>query len=109
MSLFESVCCACLTDFRSHRRLVYHVRRPNRCNAVYCYLDAHRQLPTQIPLVERQALDAIREHADWAHTHAIEASGQLSSGQLCPDGARLRAVKIPGPLLSEAVAVGIRR
>ena len=105
MSTFEAVCCACPTDFRSHRRLVRHLRRTNTCNEVYYYLDAHRQ----IPLLERQVLDALGEQSDQARTHVPEAHGQLAIGQPCSDRLQLRAIKIPGPLLSEADAVGMRR
>ena len=81
------------------------VRRTNRCNEVYYYLDAHRQTP----LLERQVLDALGEQSDQARAHVPKAHGQLSIGQPCSDRSQLRAIKIPGPLLSEADAVGIRR
>ena len=110
MSMFEAVCCACLTDFHSHRRLVRHVSRAHKCHEVYYYLDAHRQ----IPLLDKQLLDALGEQSEQASTQIPEAfaavrRGSLAIGPPCSERLQLRAIKIPGPLPSEADAVGIRR
>ena len=110
MSIFEAVCCACLTDFHSHRRLVRHVSRVHKCHEVYFHLDAHRQ----IPLLDQQLLDAIGEQHEQASTQTPEAfvavrRGSLAIGPQCSERLQQRAIKIPGPLTHEADAVGIRR
>ena len=94
MSALGSVCCVCLTDFVSYRRLVRHVSQgSSRCRWVYQQLDA-QNAEAQMPLIGRQLHDA--------NNDSLQA-------QSCTAGEDLPAMKVPGPLLIVAVAVGIIR
>ena len=94
MSSLESVCCACLTEFVSYRRLVRHVcQGSSRCRWVYQQLDA-QSAEAEMPLIGKQVRDA--------NNDSLQAQSRTA-------GEDLPAMEVPGPLLIEAVALGIIR